>query len=276
MPAPKFLSEDVPDRDDDQKDEAKVVIVEDDEDQEELNEEASDEGDSEDESTSEEPFDGFAQQTDRERELEKQVQALREEIEGIKNSSKGPKVSDLTQEQFDEMAKNDPVKAFNMIMDQWAENRGISSASSDEAVEKATKKLTHTQQVSNWRARINERFTPKTNQRLKDAAHEVYKRRANDYGITSKTDPRAEYDAFVIALDEDPSLMPTSSSRGRASKSGRTSPNKRTQSSANNEIRLTQRMIDIGTNMGLDMTDPKIARRILERKAEYDARRLDK
>lgn len=167
----------------------------------------------------------------------------------------------MTAEKFQELIKNDPTKAMEMAVISVIEKRGLRGASVAD-VQQMTQQVVSQQDM---RRIIAERFSPHKNTELRDRAKAIYDQR----GFDVRKNPQAELDAFILASQESPTLVKHRSEDTE----NQITPRSRGRSRKMPDTRLTKDDLRIAQKMGIDLSDPKVARRIVEVKADYERRR---
>lgn len=200
------------------------------------------------EETEAEPFGGF--EAPKEENEEPAADPLIEEMKS------------MTPESYQELMKENPAKALEMMVTHVMEKRGGMRFDPQKLMETSQTFAT----VQESRKFISKHFEPHKNPKLKEKAMEIYTSRGFD--VTKH--PKAEIDAFMIAAQENPDLLNAES--GDVKNEPTTTINRRRRPEANT-TKLTKSDREIADRMGIDLNDPKAVRRLAALKADYNRRR---
>lgn len=209
----------------------------------------SEDGEEEEEDTDTERgrFDGFDEDEDKKSDQDSSVHPLVREM------------MEMSPDDYAKIAKENPAKAMEMTVLSVLHKHQIGSMGTDELMD-ATRQVST---IQDSRRVIAERFRPDKNEKLRERARAIYKEK----GFNTKINPQAELDAFILAAQEDPSLVSTTPEiRNEPSTPRRKHARVATE-------RLTRKDAQIARRMGVDLSDPKSARRLAKLKAEYKRRR---
>lgn len=210
-------------------------------------------------------YSGLDAHTETEEELRAEVRQLREEISRMK-PDQTTSLRNMTKEQVEGLAKENPIALMTLMVEHVLQEKGYTVTPS-EVSRIVNQQSEHSAAIQRARAKIVTRFDPANNPKLEKKAREIYQARKKA-GITLDRDPQAEYQAYLIAADEHPELLTTSRRNG----------NPRRQSSTAGGTRSTTPALSdddrrIADAWGIDIKNPKNARRISEFRRRYD--RLD-
>lgn len=168
----------------------------------------------------------------------------------------------MTPEKFQELIKSDPAKAMEMTVTAVLQKRGITNFDPRDVM-KATQTYVSVQET---RKSIAQQFNPAKNPKLKERALKIYKER----GFDVRTNPMAEFDAFVIAAHQDPSLLADQDTAVRNEPPSNLNSRRRRNIP---DTRLSSEDVRIAERMGVSLKDPKTVKRLVALKADYNRRR---
>lgn len=234
-----------------------------------------------DEDPESKPFTGFGQddgaQTDSAilDRLDKMNTLLGQLVKGKSDEGGIVDLTQLSREQIEKLAKEDPGKLLIGTLDGRLKELGLLESRSGITRDELGNVLTQRELTSKYRAAITEEFDPANNPKLVAKAQELYEQKVKAYGNAVTQDPKAEYESFVLAVTMYPELRPDARQRSSSTRTSRNTPGsggKRRPQEGDEGLTKEQRRI--ARRWGLDLNDKKMVKRIKKLDKHYKDRRI--